>query len=161
MTNKWSDRLRADERGGVYVEFLLAFFPMLLMFGALLQLSLLAVGGLLVEHAAVLAVRAAVVVVPDDPRFYDGAGVGSPTGRRLDDIRAAARTPLYAFERDPNPEVTFLSSRFAENELVRVRVTYDYPCRLPLGGALVCAGNGRFALHGEAAMPNQGAGYAY
>lgn len=157
-----------DTRGAVSVELLLTFVPLLLFFGALLQLSLLAVGGLMVEHAAVVAARAAVVVLPDDPAFYDGAPLNVPAGRRLDDIRRAARMPLLAFEEDPSPEVTVLSSsgsaagRVAASELVRVRVAYDFPCILPLGGALVCAGGGgRVRLGAEAALPNQGAGYAY
>lgn len=157
-----------DTRGAVYVEFLLAFVPLLFFFGALLQLALLAVGGLMVEHSAVVAARAAIVVLPDDPRFYDGAPLNTPTGARFEAIRRAARMPLLAFESDPAPEVTFLSSggsaatTFAPGEVVRVRVSYDFPCLLPLGGALVCAGGGgRTRLGAEAALPNQGASYAY
>lgn len=157
-----------DDHGAVYVEMLITFVPVLLFFGALLQLMLLAVGGLLVEHSAVVAARAAVVVLPDDPGLYGGAPLGSPTGKRFEDIRRAARIPLLAFEADPAPEVTFVAAgggaatRFGENELVRVRVAYDFPCLLPLGGALVCAaGGGRVRLNAEAALPNQGTGYAY
>ena len=157
-----------DSRGAVYVEFLLTFVPLLLFFGALVQLALVEVGGLMVEHAAVVAARAAVVVLPDDPTFYEGAPTNAPTGKRLDDIRRAARIPLLAFEADPKPEVTLVSAsgasagQFGPNELVRVRVFYDFPCLLPLGGALVCAGGGgRVRLGAEAVLPNQGAGYAY
>lgn len=157
-----------DTRGAVYVEFLLTFVPLLLFFGALLQLALLAVGGLMVEHAAVVAARAAVVVLPDDPSFYDGAPLNTTTGLRFEDIRRAARFPLLAFEADPAPEVTFVASgggaagSFAPHEVVRVRVSYDFPCLLPLGGSLVCVGgSGRVRLGAEAALPNQGAGYAY
>lgn len=154
-----------DSRGAVYVEFLIAFFPLLLFFGALVQLALLEVGGLMVEHSAVVAARAAVVVLPDDPTFYGGTPVNVPTGKRLDDIRRAARIPLLAFEADPAPEVNVVPSgtgRFSLNDPVRVRVSYDFPCLLPLGGALVCAGGGgRVQLGAEAILPNQGAGYAY
>ena len=52
-------RISGDVRGGVYVEFLVAFLPLLLFYGALMQLALLAVGGLMVEHSAVLGARAA------------------------------------------------------------------------------------------------------
>lgn len=160
--------LSSDTRGAVYVEFLVAFVPLLLFFGAVLQLALLAVGGLMVDHSAVVGARAAVVVLPDDPAFYGGATLHAPTGQRLEDIRRAVRLPLLAFENDPTPEVTFPSAGggsagvFGQSDIVRVRVAYDFPCRLPFGGALVCAGGGgRVRLHGEAAMPNQGAGYAY
>lgn len=164
----WAHALSSDTRGAVYVEFLVAFVPLLLFFGAIVQLALLAVGGLMVDHSAVVGARAAVVVLPDDPVFYGGATLNAPTGQRLEDIRRAVRLPLLAFETDPNPEVTFPSGgggsagSFGQSDIVRVRVAYDFPCRLPFGGALVCAGGGgRVRLHGEAAMPNQGAGYAY
>jgi hypothetical protein len=157
-----------DRRGAVYVEFLVAFVPLLLFFLSLVQLALLATGGLMVDHAAVVAARAAIVVLPDDPAFYGGAELNTPTGRRIEDIRRAARIPLLAFEHDPMPEITFptgaggSTSRFEPGDIVRVRVTYDFPCRLPLGGALVClGGGGRARLQSEAAMPNQGASYAY
>ena len=108
------------------------------------------------------------MVLPDDPSFYAGAQLNVPTGRRLDDIKSAVRIPLLAFETNPTPEVTLSSgggdsaTSFSPDDVVRVRVTYDFPCILPLGGVLVCAGSGgRVPLHGEAALPNQGAGYAY
>ena len=63
--------------GVVLVEFLMAFLPLLLLFCAITQLALIAAAGLVVQHAAVAGVRAAAVVLDDDPRFYAGAARGS------------------------------------------------------------------------------------
>lgn len=67
--------LLKDDRGAAYAEFLIAFPPILLLFLAIMQLTLLYVGKLAVRHAATRAARAAIVVLPDDPEHYDGADV--------------------------------------------------------------------------------------
>ena len=69
--------LIAERGGAVMLEFLLAFPPLLLLFLGVMQLALLAVGDLVVKHAAIAGVRAAVVVLDDDPRHYGG----EPRGR--------------------------------------------------------------------------------
>lgn len=70
----------ADARGSVMLEFLLAFVPIFLLFLGTIQLALLAVAALVVQHAAVAGARSAVVVLPDDPRFYATAEgeIGQP-----------------------------------------------------------------------------------
>ncbi|MBX3251468.1 MAG: pilus assembly protein [Myxococcales bacterium] len=114
---KGTTSLRRDQRGAAYAEFLIAFPPVLILFLCLVQLSLMYVGKLAVRHAANRAARAAVVVLPDDPAFYEGerinqidydgsgsatqsdsffgagaiSGGGSP---RIRAIRSAAYTPL-------------------------------------------------------------------
>ena len=65
-------RRRRRVEGAAYVEFLLAFVPILTLFLGLVQLGLLYAGNLVVQHAAHRAVRAAMVVLDDDPRYYDG-----------------------------------------------------------------------------------------
>lgn len=75
--------LARDARGVVYVEFLIAFTPIFVFFLALVQLSLIGVARIVVQHAAVRGARAAVVVLDDDPARYDGA-------KRLD-VRAPGR----------------------------------------------------------------------
>lgn len=76
MTPVTSRRLAHDAHGVVYVEFLIAFVPVFIFFLALVQLSLIAVARIVVQHAAVRGVRAAVVVLDDDPSRYDGAARG-------------------------------------------------------------------------------------
>ena len=73
------DSLTRDTRGAVYVEFLLAFIPLFFMFLAMLQMGLLYGASLVVQHSSNVAVRAAMVVMDDDPDQYDGA-----TRRSLD-----------------------------------------------------------------------------
>jgi hypothetical protein len=62
-----------DERGAAYVEFLLAFIPLFVMFLGMVQMALMYAGDLVVQHAATTASRAAAVVLDDDPARYDGA----------------------------------------------------------------------------------------
>lgn len=69
--------LLAARAGAVYVEFLLAFFPVLVTFLGLIQLSSILCARLVVQHAASRAARAAVVVLDDDPERYGGAARGS------------------------------------------------------------------------------------
>lgn len=59
------------EEGVVYAEFIIAFTPFFLLFLGIVQLAFIATGGIVVQAAAVKAVRAAAVVLDDDPLFYD------------------------------------------------------------------------------------------
>jgi hypothetical protein len=70
MTQRAS--LARDARGTVMVETLFAFMPLFLIFLGVIQYALLAVAQLVVQHAAVAGVRAAVVVLEDDPAEYEG-----------------------------------------------------------------------------------------
>lgn len=117
--------IRTDVRGAVYVEFLLVFLPVFLLFLAIVQLGFVYAARLVVQHAANRAVRAAVVIIDDDPARYGGEprgrlrltgshparsfgqayfrGIGYPGGSgdtmggpRFLDIRAAAALPLLA-----------------------------------------------------------------
>lgn len=62
-----------DNGGAVYVEFLLAFIPLFFMFLGMLQMGLLYGASLVVQHSANVAARAAMVVMDDDPQYYDDA----------------------------------------------------------------------------------------
>lgn len=66
-------RVGGDDRGVAQLEFLLAFIPVFVLFLGFVQLVLLAVASLVVQHAAVRAARSAIVVLDDDPRHYGGA----------------------------------------------------------------------------------------
>ncbi len=66
-------RLLEDRRGAAYVEFLLAFIPLFIMFLGMVQMALMYAGDLVVQHSATTAARAAAVVIDDDPRYYGGA----------------------------------------------------------------------------------------
>lgn len=91
----------SDARGAVYVEFLIAFMPLFVLFLGICQLSLLVVARVVVSHAAYNAARAAIVVLEDDPQYYRNVargvvsdGGGNQQGQRMKDIRTAATEPL-------------------------------------------------------------------
>lgn len=65
--------LRKGTRGAVYVEFLICFMPVWVMMLGMIQIALVYTAHLVVQHAATTAVRAAVVVIPEDPQRYSGA----------------------------------------------------------------------------------------
>ncbi len=163
-------RLSNDRRGAVYVEFLIVFLPLFVLFMSLVQFAFVQVANIVTKHAAVAAARAAAVVLPDDPAFYGDVPVNKVAGARRGAIEAAARARLAAFELLANLEVKYPSSpgadddklQYQQDDVVRVRLKYMYPCRIPIGSRFVC---NTFTLHkkleAEAAMPIQGAGYAY
>jgi len=122
--------MRRTEQGAVSVEFLLAVFPVLLVFFGMVQLALVGVARLVVIHAAGAAARSAAVVLDDSPSRYGGEARGhlarqasnhaepalgpSRVGSlleslapargesRLEVIRRAASVPLSALA--PSPE---------------------------------------------------------
>jgi Flp pilus assembly protein TadG len=161
--------LRTDRDGAVFVEFLIAFMPLFLFFSSLVQLIVLETADIVTKHAATVAARAAIVVLPDDPQYYDSTPVNRAEGRRLSDIQAAARVPLTALDPDPTFTLTFPSApgasdnrtQFRDDDMVRVRIAYAHRCGVPIGNVLVCGAQRTRQLTGEAAMPNQGANYDY
>jgi len=69
------ERLRSDQRGVVYAEFLMAFMPIFVLFLGVIQLCFIGASSLVVQNAAMKGARAAMVVLPDDPFFYEGEDV--------------------------------------------------------------------------------------
>jgi hypothetical protein len=102
-----------DSRGVVYVEFVFAFMPLFVMFLAICQLSLLTIGRLVVQHAALCGARAAIVVLEDDPKDYADAPRGN-----LDDgeaTRGGIESMLQQFglaQVAPSPDVPATSGVF-------------------------------------------------
>ena len=85
-------RLVRDEFGAAYTEILIALVPLLFFFLALYQYVQLSTADLVVRRAAHAAVRAAVVVYPDEARYYGGA----PKSARSPYVEEAARRTLFA-----------------------------------------------------------------
>ena len=73
-----------DKRGAAYVEFIIAFLPLFIFFLGIVQIALLYGASLVVEHSALRAVRTAVVVLDDDPRYYGGESRNVLDGRNAD-----------------------------------------------------------------------------
>lgn len=62
--------LLRNETGAAYTEMLVCFMPMFTLITCLIQMALMNVAHLIVAHSAVLAARAAVVVLPDTAACY-------------------------------------------------------------------------------------------
>jgi hypothetical protein len=159
--NKCRDALRGSESGAVYVEFLIAFLPVLFFFLALMQLIFLQTANVIVKHAAEEAARAAVVVLHDDPAQYGGVEVGSFSGKRKTDIERAAKLPIVAMGFNLSATKVIMNGSYGRDEVVKVRVEHDYKCKVPWGRFLLCGFGNKKKLVAEAELPNQGADYEY
>lgn len=157
-----------DQSGAVYVEFLIAFMPLFVLFSGLFQLGMVEIADLVTRHAAVTAARAAIVVLPDNPMYYD-TKVNLIGGQRYDDIRSAAEMTIEAIDPSPRVEVRFPrvpgGTEYVESvgphDIVHAQVRYQYACRVPIGNLLVCGPSRVKTLVAESAMPNQGANEEY
>jgi len=186
-------RLRnAGNQGVVYVEFLIVIVPLLILVMSLIQLGLIYGAELLVETSAHLAVRSAVVILPDDKADYAGVGVNqigtghgleayrkAPRGSRIDLIRRAAAVPLLSLGLGAGAVARFaigqstlsdalkpggiaaaLSAQalglvpvavtlpdgkgryrtsVGETERITARVTFLFPCLVPIASSVVCS----------------------
>lgn len=65
-------RLFRDQSGVVFLEFLIGFVPIWILFLCSVQLAFIAQANLLVKHAADSAARSAAVVLADDSNEYGG-----------------------------------------------------------------------------------------
>jgi len=153
-------RLRNHTGGAVYVEFLIAFIPVLVFFLCLAQLSFLYQIKLAVEHAAVIAARSAAVVLADRPKVYGTEQIGVLGPNREDHIRKSAVLALAPYVLDgsinevklvfpeasqPNgPDAmhaggrTYPPMRDTATDMVRVRVEAEARCKIALANAIMC-----------------------
>jgi Flp pilus assembly protein TadG len=157
-----------DRSGAVYVEFVIAFMPLMVMFSGLFQLGMLQIADVVTQHAAVTAARAAMVILPDNPIYYD-TGVDQIGGQRYADIQLAAQTTLTAIDPSPQVQVRFVNtaggsapvSSVGQFDILHAQVLYQYACRIPIGSLLVCGPAAAKLLTAESDMPNQGANESY
>lgn len=170
--------LGRDRRGAAYVEFLIAIVPFIVFVSCVLQGVLLQFGDLTVERAASAAARSAVVVLDDDPAQYRGeprnqairgtarlAAIRKSASNVLAALPAAARADMesrltVAFPAGPGSDS--LRAGFGPADMVTVRVSYRFPCSVPLARRIMCRnGPAEAELAAEASLPNQGARYTY
>jgi hypothetical protein len=178
------ERLDA-ERGAVFVEFLIVFLVFLTIILGIAQLALIYVGKAVTQRSANAAVRAAVVILDDDPRCYGGAPRNVATGERLEQIELAATIPLmslsayegtvhraighglegvgasFAYAQDATLVSFPGGASFGRESDVTVRVEHNFKCGVPLGRLVLCGADRRIRLRAQATLPNQGAGYHY
>jgi hypothetical protein len=154
--------LRAATRGAVMVEFLIAFLPVATFFLAIVQYCFLQSAAIITQFAAGKAVRAAVVVLHDDPAFYGDEDEGRPTGERLKAITRAAMVPLRTTGATADAvKLTFDSQAYGAHDLVGLTLEYTYRCKVPLARLLTCGASGVRTITAKTAMQNQGAEYEY
>ncbi|MCC6872934.1 MAG: pilus assembly protein [Sandaracinaceae bacterium] len=127
-------RERGSESGVVYVEFVMAFMPIFLLFLGIAQIAMLFSSRLLVHHATVRAARAAIVIADDDPRWYetnDQRGVLGGRHAVPDDLLAAlARGRLWASSGElPRPDAAARPSRRSEVETTAALVLLPLAAR--------------------------------
>jgi hypothetical protein len=139
------------------VEFLAVFFPIFAFFLGLVQLIFIQTASLVTNHAAHVAVRAAVVLIPDNV----GGPVGQATGGKKAMIERAARVPLSTLGlNNGDVNIQLNGATFSKNQTVTVNLSVDFPCRVPLGGLIACGGAST-TLTAEASMANQGAEFVF
>jgi len=161
------DAARSCERGAVFVEFLIAFMPVLTFFLCLLQLALLYAVRLVAEHAAINAARAAAVVIGDDPKNYSNEPINQLRigGARYKAVRDAALISLTPLILDgtidglklifPQPEkpdgparsgtIAFDAMGYTNVSKVRVRLELTANCKIGLANRILCS-SGLFGL---------------
>ena len=141
--------LSADQSGAAYTEILIALVPLLLFFLGLYQYVQLSTADLVVRRAAHAAVRAAVVVYPDEARYYGGAAKSA----RSPYVEEAARRTLFAVpELDMAGLRVSIAGDMTGHSDVNVVLRVPYHCTVPLG-KLVCGADGLLELSASAVLP--------
>ncbi len=147
-----------DERGAVFVEKLIVILPLLFIFFATWELAEVAAAKFVVERACSAASRAAMVVLPDDPQFYDGEPVGSYGGKRRDDIELSAGMVLSAIPQLGSDFAVDVSQPTGSLGTIDVSLTAPYGCGI---GSIYCLGAGSIDLTAEVKAAYHGAKYEY
>lgn len=153
-------RLAGDSRGVIFVEHLIAYLPVMFFFMATWQLIEMCAAHLILQRAASAAGRAAIVVLPDDPAYYDGVPKDSFEGKRQQDVKLAAALILAAnphfgdFEVDVNPRKPSGSAPLT------VTVRANFHC-FAGWASLVCGPGGARELTAKSTYAYQGASYNY
>ncbi len=155
--------------GSAYVEFIIAVVPRLVLFWGIMQLNGLLLADLVARHAAVHAVRAAIVCDSQVGHPQSGDELAAPGGCAYE----AAKLALSSVRSFGAPDFTVRiegASRHG-NAPVTATVIASYRCQVPLAASLLCGGllreegsspgaPGVLQLTRKATLPNQGAGYA-
>jgi Flp pilus assembly protein TadG len=157
-----------SDRGAAYVEFLIAVVPMMILFWGIMQLNGLLLADLVARHAAVHAVRAAIVCDSQVGHPQSAEELEAPGGCAYE----AAKLALSAVRSFGAPDFSVRiegASRHG-NAPVTATVIATYRCQVPLASSLLCTGlisdegggsaaRGVLKLTRKATLPNQGAGY--
>jgi hypothetical protein len=134
-----------------------------------MQLNGLLLADLVVRHAAVNAVRAAIVCDSDE-HPQTGSELTAPKKGCSWEAAAMTLAAVKSFtapgQSEPDFSVSVDGASTDGNAPVTVTLTAHYHCRVPLVGAFVCGLASQNALAAatlvrRATLPNQGAGYSF
>lgn len=158
--NKFSTSLRGDQRGAIFVEQMIAYLPVMFFFLATWQLIELCAAHLILKRAASAAARAAIVVLPDDPAFYDGVAKDSFSGKRKADIELAAAMILATNPHFTSDFTVDVPSGLKGGAPLTATVKAKFFC---FAGwvSLVCGPTGVRELTAKSVYAYQGAAYSY
>ncbi|HEY5956177.1 MAG TPA: TadE/TadG family type IV pilus assembly protein, partial [Polyangiaceae bacterium] len=175
--------LARDTRGAAYVEFLIAFLPMFLLFLCIWQFGRITTTRVLCDHAAAAAARAGAVIIAEPEA--DGKVLHRANEVERSQISTAAfvaLAPVIAMDWLSSVTVTLPKAPGAaveENDftpnagqfevpptkMVHVRVAAQFRCSLPPADYLMCRHSAdagwTFPIVAEASFPYQGARYDY
>jgi Flp pilus assembly protein TadG len=152
---------RASDRGAVYVEFIIAIVPLLVLFWGLLQVNGLLLADLMVRNAAIHAARAAVVCDSDK-------ATSGPSGARdcAQQVADELRPSVHSITAMRVEDVEGASE--VGNGPVTVTIAADYQCQVPLVAGFACGvltGGGGLSstatLRRKATFTNQGHYYKF
>ncbi|MGC4067164.1 MAG: hypothetical protein QM784_21495 [Polyangiaceae bacterium] len=155
-----------DRRGAVIVEQLIVFLPVLFFVLVTGQVLEICTGAILLRHAAFCAARAAIVVLPDDPRRYGGEAFIKPGGAIPDKsnrVAAVTKAATIILRTDPHFDTNRVTVGLffdKSNVELSARLTAPYRCYARFVN-VACAGRGSIDLHAEGRDAYQGAEYAY
>jgi hypothetical protein len=150
----------------VIVEQLIVFLPVLFFVLVTGQVLEICTGAILLRHAAFCAARAAVVVLPDDPRRYGGEAfikLGDPIPDKSNRVAAVTKAATIVLRTDPHFETNRLTVGLSidpSNEQLSARLTAPYRCYARFVN-VACAGRGAIDLHAVGLDAYQGAKYVY
>ena len=136
-------------------EFVIAIVPLLITFFCLVQLAKLSAAKVVLDHAAITAARAAIVVLPPNPDASPDPAKGQRDVTRAAELATGPWSTSRAFA---NVSVETELPR-APYGMTTARVRATYRCSVPLGGRIVCGLGGTKTMTSEASLPNQGARY--
>jgi len=139
-------RLLGDEQGGVMVETLISFPVLLFFFLGLYMLAFILAGHLVVLRAADAAARAAVVILPDHPLYFQEG----PSKEQS--IEIATRLALDASAHLDLESVTYNRPQHFEPLRAEVRAVFDCSAFL---ASFMCGLDRRVPMRAEATLPYQ------
>lgn len=166
-TSEVAPSLRS-ESGSAYVEFIIAIVPMMILFWGIMQLNGLLLADLVARHAAIHAVRAAIVCDSQVGHPQSGDELAAPGGCAYEAAKLALSS-VRSFGA-PDFSIRVEGASRTGNGPVTATVIASYRCQVPLAASLLCNGlihdegagrasSGVLTLTRKATLPNQGAGY--